>query len=77
MTMRCCRFADGPRSPEPGVHSDPGTVGRDVGGLLADGVGTRVRGDRDADPTGGKRRGAVSPLLARRRIRTLSHLRGE
>lgn len=70
------RFVDGPRPAEPGVHRHTRTVARDVGRFLANGVGTGLRGDRNADQISGKRRGVVSPLLARRRIRTLSHIRG-
>lgn len=67
---------DRSRSTESGLHRDARPVGRDVGGLLANGLGTGMRGDCDVDPTGGERRGVVSSLLAGRGVRTLSHLRG-
>lgn len=71
------RSVDRPRPAQPGVHRDTRTVAGHVGGLLANGVGTRLRGDRHVDQTGGERRGLVPSLLAGRGIRTLSHIRGE
>lgn len=45
--------------------------------LSADGVGERLRGDRHADAAGGGRAEAVLPLLARRGLQPVPHLRGD
>lgn len=71
--------------PGDGAHVSrvPGALTPHVAGLSAspasrsaDGVGERLRGHRHADPPLGERRPAVLPLLARRGLQPLPHLRG-
>lgn len=68
MYTLCSFRVDRSRSSESGLHRDTGTVARDIGRLLANGLGTGMRGDRDVDQTGGERRGVMSSLLAGRGV---------
>lgn len=67
--------ADGSRSSKSGLHSHARTITTDHGWFLAIGLGTRERGDCDADTSYWRGPCHVPSLLARGRIGALSHLR--
>ena len=69
--------AEWPWPAEPFLHRDPRPPGPDSGRLLADDLGTGLRGHCHAHQATRQRLSTVPQILARGRIRAIPYLRGE